>query len=106
MMLHTATNTHMPLQRVCLTCRGWRLSQRACLLLLLLNVATALHALLVSGDGTAAAQCLADMASEVQRMEPNNAALMVQLVSRSSTVLLSACCGPLCCALLRVRTCF
>lgn len=71
-------------------------------MLLLLDTATALHALLVSGDGTAAAQCLADMASEVQRMEPNNAALMVQLVSRSSTVLLSACCGPLCCALLRL----
>jgi hypothetical protein len=45
-----------------------------------LLLSAALHALLVSGDATAAAQCLADMASEVQRVEPSNAALMVQLV--------------------------
>jgi hypothetical protein len=47
-----------------------------------LIAAVALHALLVSGDGTAAAECLADMASQVQRAEPSNAALMVQLVSQ------------------------
>lgn len=39
--------------------------------------------MLVGGDGTAAAQWLADMAAELQRVEPSNAALMVQLVSVS-----------------------
>jgi hypothetical protein len=48
----------------------------------LLLASAALHALLMSGDGTAAAERLADMTSEVQRAEPNNAALMVQLVSQ------------------------
>jgi hypothetical protein len=49
------------------------------------SACAALHALLVGGDGTAAAQWLADMATELQRAEPNNAELMVQLVSTHST---------------------
>lgn len=55
-----------------------------------LPLSAALHALLASGDNAAAAQCLSDMSSEAQQVEPTNAALMVQLVS-SPRIIIQFC---------------
>jgi hypothetical protein len=44
-------------------------------------VTAALSTLLLDGNGKGAAQQLAELAAEVQQQEPQNAGLMLQLVS-------------------------
>jgi hypothetical protein len=47
-------------------------------------VTAALSTLLLDGNGKAATQQLAELAAEVQQQEPQNAGLLLQLVSKHS----------------------
>lgn len=75
---------------------AWLAREHHALLLCTCVCNAALHALLVSGDSRGAAQGLADLASEVQRVEPSNAALMAQLVSMAAAKAHTATCASCC----------